>query len=388
MNVHPLALAAFCIASLPAFASHEESGVTHFLPGEVWPDTSGIHINAHGAGILHHDGVYYMFGEHKSDASMGTRAFVGIRVYASQDLLNWTDRGVALPVSDDPLSEIPPGCVMERPKVIFNEHTGTFVMWFRLDLKAHGYRAARTAVAVADEVTGPYRHLYSTRPNGGRFPTNITDELKERVLRGDTQIDADQRRNMSKPERADTYFVRDFYGGQMARDMTLYQDDDGTAYHIFAAEENMTLHIAELDQTYTRHTGRYMRLWPGGHREAPAMFKRGDTYHLITSGCTGWKPNAAEHAHAPSIWGPWTITGNPAVGPQANITFDSQSTFVLPVDGMDDAFIFMGDRWEPQDPITSSYVWLPIAFEGDRAILRNTDRWGLDVFKRPVPARP
>ncbi|MBW6499855.1 MAG: hypothetical protein K0B05_00545 [Bacteroidales bacterium] len=32
-------------------------------PGEVWPDTDGNHINAHGGGIVFHDGVYYWFGE-------------------------------------------------------------------------------------------------------------------------------------------------------------------------------------------------------------------------------------------------------------------------------------------------------------------------------------
>jgi hypothetical protein len=63
--------------------------------------------------------------------------------------------GVALPVSDDPQSEITKGCVMERPKVIYNEKTGKFVMWFHLELKGQGYKAARSALAVSDNVTGP-----------------------------------------------------------------------------------------------------------------------------------------------------------------------------------------------------------------------------------------
>ena len=28
-------------------------------PGEIWPDTAGNHIQAHGGGILHHDGTFY-----------------------------------------------------------------------------------------------------------------------------------------------------------------------------------------------------------------------------------------------------------------------------------------------------------------------------------------
>lgn len=26
--------------------------------GEIWPDHQGVHVNAHGGGILYHDGTY------------------------------------------------------------------------------------------------------------------------------------------------------------------------------------------------------------------------------------------------------------------------------------------------------------------------------------------
>lgn len=29
-----------------------------FKPGERWPDDRGVHINAHGGGMLFHEGVY------------------------------------------------------------------------------------------------------------------------------------------------------------------------------------------------------------------------------------------------------------------------------------------------------------------------------------------
>ena len=32
----------------------------------------------------------------------------------------------------------------------------------------------------------------------------------------------------------------------MARDMTLFEDDDGTAFHVYASEENGTLQISQL----------------------------------------------------------------------------------------------------------------------------------------------
>ena len=42
-----------------------DAGLGKFRPGELWLDDKGIPINAHGGGILLHDGVYYWFGEHK-----------------------------------------------------------------------------------------------------------------------------------------------------------------------------------------------------------------------------------------------------------------------------------------------------------------------------------
>jgi hypothetical protein len=36
---------------------------THFTPGQLWPDNKGVHINAHGGGVLLHEGTYYWFVE-------------------------------------------------------------------------------------------------------------------------------------------------------------------------------------------------------------------------------------------------------------------------------------------------------------------------------------
>ncbi|MEM9066769.1 MAG: glycoside hydrolase family 43 protein [Planctomycetota bacterium] len=367
-------LTLWCIAVILIAAGTEAESVdasNSIRPGAVWMDTNGEPINAHGGGILTHDGFYYWYGEHKGKRHS---AEVGIRVYRSTDLSNWENAGVVLPVSDDPTSEITSGCVMERPKVLYNEHTGKFVMWFHLELKGHRYNAARTGCAIADTPTGPFRYLGSTRPNAGRFPVGASSEMREQII-SNRGAGPEPEPSAPKSEKADWFFARDFYGGQMARDMTLFLDDDGTAYHIFAAEENYTLHIAELDETFTRHTGRFMRFFPGGHREAPALFKRNGRYHLITSGCTGWAPNAAQHAVADSIWGPWEITGNPCVGEGSNKTFRSQSTFVLPVVNKQDAFVFLADRWNRDNLADSRYLWLPIEFEGDKPTIRFVDRW-------------
>ena len=98
-----------------------------FRPGELWLDNNGVHINAHGGGVLFHDDVYYWFGEHKIAGEAGNAAHVGVHVYSSRDLYNWTDAGIALTVSDDPHSPISRGCILERPKVIYNPRTKQFV---------------------------------------------------------------------------------------------------------------------------------------------------------------------------------------------------------------------------------------------------------------------
>ncbi len=362
-----------------------ETSLNSFRPGDIWPDNNGVHINAHGGGILLHEGVYYWFGEHKIEGEAGNAAHVGVHVYASRDLYNWTDAGIALAVSPDPDSVITAGSVIERPKVIHCRHTGKFVMWFHLELKnVHDYAAARCGVAVSDTVTGPYRFIESFRPNAGVWPQNVPEGDKRPL----TAEEVAQFAKLSFtggwfPEYpTDKVFRRDFAGGQMSRDMTLFVDDDGAAYHIHSSEDNGTLHISQLTDDYLKPRGRYSRAFPGRFHEGQAIFKQGGRYYLISSGCTGWAPNAARLAVAHSIWGPWTEIGAPCEGDVNRVatTFDSQSTYILPVAGKPGAFIFMADRWRPQNAIDGRYVWLPIQFAYDRPYIAWLDQWDLEFF--------
>lgn len=343
-------------------------------PGTLWRDVAGAPINAHGGGILEHEGTYYWFGEHKADTT--SAAMIGVTCYSSKDLLRWTNHGVALAVTDNKGDDIERGCILERPKVVYNKATNKFVMWFHLELKGREYGAARYGVAISDKPEGPYRFLYSQRANPGMFPTEFG--ATERAT-ADT-LDADNYKEWWTPAWRDAVkkgllWKRDFQGGQMARDMTLYVDDDGKAYHIYSSEENLTLHIAELSDDYTRHSGRYTRMAPGGQNEAPTVFKKDGTYWMIASGCTGWAPNAARMFSAPSILGPWTQHPNPCVGPNADKTFGGQPTYVLK---KGDNFIFMGDIWRPQHPGDARYLWLPISFENDKPVVKWQEEWSLD----------
>ena len=85
-----------CCFGLLAGTLSAASPQTAFHPGAIWPDNSGGHINAHGGGILVHDGVLYWFGQHMVEGDAGNYAQVGVHVYSSKDLYNWNDEGIAL----------------------------------------------------------------------------------------------------------------------------------------------------------------------------------------------------------------------------------------------------------------------------------------------------
>ena len=356
-----------------------------FHPGALWLDNHGVPINAHGGGVLFHLGTFYWFGEHKIEGAAGNAAHVGVHVYSSADLYNWKDEGIALKVSDDPKSPIVRGCILERPKVIYNARTKKFVMWFHLEPKDAGYSGALSGVAMADKVTGPFQLVSVFRPNAGIWPENVLLEQRRPLSPTETaalaQLDLPGGPVPYYPKHL--VFRRDFAAGQMARDMTLFVDDDGSAYHFYASEANGTLHISRLAEDYLRPAGEYVRVFPGRFHEAPAVFKAQGKYFLITSDCSGWAPNTARVSVAATIFGPWEELGNPCLGTneQTASTFNSQSTFILPVPGKRDAFIFMADRWNPANAIDGRYVWLPIRFQHGVPMIVWHDEWDLNIFE-------
>jgi beta-xylosidase len=347
-----------------------------FIPGEVWNDNNGKHINAHGGGIVFHQGVYYWYGEHKIGGRKGNSAQVGVSCYSSHDLYNWKDEGIALKVNEsDTLNDITKGCILERPKVIYNSKTKKFVMWFHLELKGKGYLAARSGVAVSDNPTGPFTFMKSFRPNAGYWPVNVQPCHKKPVAPTVKDSYCGGKGCLPAPVDSLNLLGRDFKGGQMARDMNLFVDEDGSAYHIYSSEENSTLHISKLSDDYLSCSGSYFRVFPGRYMEGATLFKRNGKYYIIASDCTGWDPNAARSAVAEKLFGTWTELGNPAVGKDSELTFRSQSTFVLQVQGKKDCFIYIGDRWTPENPIDGRYIWLPIVFESDAPKLYWKDSW-------------
>lgn len=326
---------------LMCMACSSNKGNEFFIPKAIWPDTDGNHINAHGGGILYHEGTYYWYGEYKVGETVLPEwaswecyrtEVTGVSCYSSKDLLNWKFEGIVLPaVPDDPTHDLHPSQVVERPKVIYNPATKKFVMWIHMD--SADYNKAAAGVAVADSPTGPFVYQGSFRPNDS-----------------------------------------------MSRDQTLFVDDDGTAYQFSSSEHNATLHINRLTPDFLKPDGTFVRRFIDQSREAPAVFKHNGKYYMLSSGCTGWDPNQAEIAVADSIMGEWTVLGNPCTGPDADKTYYGQSTYVIPINPEKGLFIACFDRWNKTDLQDSRYIWLPLVFDGDKPQVFWKKQWNLAEF--------
>ncbi|MFE9399087.1 RICIN domain-containing protein [Streptomyces flavidovirens] len=304
-----LLVLAVLTALLPQFllAGTAHAATVTIPNGTQFTDTAGAGVHAHGGGVIKVGSSYYWFGENRNEDN----TFRYVSAYRSTDLKNWElVRHVLTRAADPELTD----AKIERPKVVYNSATGKYVMWMHKE-NAGDYNQARAAVAVSDTVDGDYTWQGSFRPLG-----------------------------------------------HMSRDITLFKDDDGTGYMISAARDNYDLHIYRLTADYTGVDTLVANPWPGGHREAPALFKRNGVYFMLTSGATGWNPNQQKYATATDIAGPWTAMRN--VGDST--AYGSQTAYVLPVQGTAGTeYLYMGDRWGNsfgQNVNASKYVWLPLEF--------------------------
>ncbi|SDE49436.1 RICIN domain-containing protein [Glycomyces harbinensis] len=276
--------------------------------------TNGSPMHAHGGGVIKEGDYYYMVGEQRRS---GSSLFQAVSMYRSTDMVNWTHANDILTRDSHP--ELDPANI-ERPKVVYNAEFDHYVMWAHKE-NGSDYGDAEVAVAVSDTIDGDYTYRGSFRPLG-----------------------------------------------HMSRDSTVFVDTDGTAYLISAARENYDLHIYRLSDDYLSVEA-LVHQFVGDHREAPAVFKRGGTYFLITSGATGWNPNQTKYAttanFASGSWSGWQNLGNAT-------TYESQSTYVLEIAGSQTtSYLYMGDRWAGAwggTPNESGYVWLPLRFPSNSTL--------------------
>ncbi|HUB32946.1 MAG TPA: family 43 glycosylhydrolase [Bryobacteraceae bacterium] len=312
-----LGLAALLLAASPAIR-----------PGEIWPDTRGRHIQAHGGGIIRLGDAYYWFGEDRSPDNDPGKRYVAC--YSSRNLIDWTFRNQVLQLADP--EGFGPSWVLERPKVFYNTRTRKFVMYMHIDGPApgrtRGYDLARVGVAVADRVDGAYHYLRSFRPLGHE-----------------------------------------------SRDIGQFIDDDGTPYLIFE-DRPFGFRIATLSADYL-NVEKEVCLIPL-HLEGGAVVHYQGLYYAVGSALTGWAPNPNQYATAKSLAGPWSEFRD--IAPPETKTYGAQSTMLLKVAGRKaTTIIFMADMWKPQNLSDSRYLWMPLEIGGGRMWLPKPQPWTIDV---------
>ncbi|MFI1096419.1 chitobiase/beta-hexosaminidase C-terminal domain-containing protein [Streptomyces sp. NPDC020917] len=311
-----------------AYDIEPDPGTYSSVPvGRLWYDTAGTPIQGHGGNVLARDGWYYWVGENKTDNS--TR-FAGISLYKSRDLKNWTYvKDILTAGSAGELAD----CNVERPKLVYNAKTGTFVLWAHWE-RATDYSASHLMVATSSTVDGDYRFLKDFRPGAGQVAT----------------ADADP-----------TYTGGDGKWGYGSRDFTVFQDPATSDAYLVSTQNGTDMRVYKLTDDYTDVDWQHSYpLFAGSRREAPALVKVGDYYVVLTSSQSGWYPNQAMYSFTkdisdPAGWSPLKPVGN-------NTTFYSQPTNILPLTGKNGTtrYIYMGDRWTPKALGTSTYVWLPL----------------------------
>ena len=67
-----------CLCCLPSAKTKAQTKNAAIIPGEVWKDTDGNPINAHGGGLLYHEGTYYWYGEYKKGETILPEWYVGM----------------------------------------------------------------------------------------------------------------------------------------------------------------------------------------------------------------------------------------------------------------------------------------------------------------------
>ena len=345
-----------------------------FHPGQVWLDTDGKRIQAHGGSIIVVDGVYYWYGENKEFTDGRNEIWHwGVRCYRSTDLYNWEDCGLIIPpMQDKPGSPLHPASWLDRPHIVYNKRTKKFTCW--LKIRTPDGEQTET-ILTADHILGPYSIVRE-----GLHPL-----------------------------------------GMSAGDFDLAVAPDGKAYYYFERVHSELI-CADLTEDYTDVTGYYSTHFPRSHppyvREGIAHFVRRGKHYLLSSGTTGYLPNPSESAIADTWHGPYTVQGDLHPADSSHTSFHSQISCVFKVLGKKDLYIACADRWVPdhmeypyetyaavydrvfdseqqadesellqfgdemnRNTSISDYVWLPLRFDGDRPVIDWHDEWRLEDYE-------
>lgn len=307
-------------------------GDKYITSGKYLYDTEGKLIQAHGGYILPEGGKFYWFGEDKTGIygrSLGEETFSrwhnGIRLYVSEDLVSWEDKGiVAVGKEGDKLSPFSPANITERPHVIYNEKTKKYVMWVKTcgpcDYSVKNPVLAY-AVAVSDKIDGKYEYLRTDETGrGGDF--DLIKVGDKAYLAGERPHDA----------------------------FCLY----------------------ELDETYTeivKEEAHFEGVIPPWIPEAPCAVSRGGKHYFVCSHTTGYFPNPAFNIVAKDLHGKWKKKGRTFIGDKRKNSFNSQISCIFKVPESD-LYVALADRWlvDLPEEYPSPVKLYDKMFKGDKTV--------------------
>ena len=302
-----LVIASLSISLLASKTTSAKDG--KIVPGVDIYDNNHNLIEAHDGSMIKVGDIYYWYGMDRSHYPG-----VGVNMYSSTDLVNWTFVNSILRYNSDPRLE-GTGVDISRPVIIYNNSTHKYVMYFHWD-NLTGFEhpdGSKLGVATCNTVDGNYTYIEAYNPLG---------------------LDS--------------------------RDLSAFVDEDGTGYVISATNNNTRTTIFRLTPDYLGVDSIVTN--SGFNGEGIALFKKGGLYYVILSGYTGWEHNDNWYQTATNLAGPWSDPVT--LADPGTRTYESQITYVIAVPGSQDTtYIYMGDRWV-NGTINSRYLWLPLKFNG------------------------
>jgi len=292
-------------------------------------DTAGAPVDAHDGNIGYFDGMYYLYGTSYICGYTWGKAgspFCGFKVYASPDLVAWTDRGFLF----DPhtaqwqsrCNGSTYGCY--RPHVVYNSKSNLYVLWINVYDNRVGYRVF-------------------TSPN----PAGPFVETAEPMLAFNTNASV---------------------AGLNNGDEDVFADQDGAAYIAYTNwRAGGSVVVEKLNAAFTSGSGQYASV-TDKKTEAPALMHRNGLYYLLYSdpNCGYCAGTGTSYRTAPSPLGPWSQARSASpdsCGGQPSFV----STLRLPANTV---FLYGSDLWDhgAKNEAHANYYWAPLSFASDGAI--------------------
>ncbi len=205
--------------------AYHSFGQMHINNAKPKTDDKGQPVDAHDGRVMKFGNKYYWYGTAYGKTNGFTQANTYV-VYSSPNMKNWHFEGELIP-------EKTKG-VYYRPNVVYNAKTKKYVLWYNWNPKLWD---GQFGVALADSPTGPFKVLNE----------NVTVKNSK-------------------------------YG---VGDLGVFVDTDQKAYISYCTITDHMVSVELLDENYTNSTLQSSEI-VAKHCEAGAMFKKKDTYYLLT----------------------------------------------------------------------------------------------------------